>query len=335
MTPAELAAEAVAANTPPVVLEARGLVRGFGDMLAVRDVSFAVRAGQIFGLVGPNGAGKTTTLKMLATLDPPGAGDAFVLGHSVAAEPEKARRFVGYMPDRGASFPHTTVLEHLDFFGRAFGLRGQARRDRITSLLQFLQLEALQDRLLDKLSKGMKQRVALARTLLNDPPVLLLDEPADGLDPRARIELRELLGILAREGKAIVISSHILTELSELCDACVIMEQGRTVATGAIGEILRPASEQRAWLDIRLRIAGRFDAGAAGKRCERALLEQAGVTDVSVSADDMRFRLEGDEQRAAAVLRALVSDGLPVCAFEIHAPNLEDAFMQVTRGNVQ
>ncbi|MBI5546917.1 MAG: ABC transporter ATP-binding protein, partial [Deltaproteobacteria bacterium] len=220
------------------VLEVQGLTRLFGDLVAVDGVSFKIEKGSIFGFIGPNGAGKTTTMRIVATLDLPSTGDALVEGYSVSDHPDKVRPLLGFMPDRYGTYDDTTVGEFLDFFARAYGLKGAARTRRVEAVMEFSGLGPLRDRLTTSLSKGMQQRVAMGRALLNDPHLLVLDEPADGLDPRARIELRELLKALAAQGKAILISSHILTELSELCDACAIIERGRLLAAGPIAEIL-------------------------------------------------------------------------------------------------
>lgn len=315
------------------VLSVRNLSRSFGDFHAVRGVSFDVRAGQIFGFVGPNGAGKTTTLRMLATLDVASGGDAIVAGLSVTDHPDRVRPLIGYMADRSGVYDDTSVFEYLDFFARAYGLKGAARRDRVGSVMAFTQLEELREKLLTTLSKGMKQRVALARTLLNEPRLLILDEPADGLDPRARIELRELLRALAEEGKAILISSHILTELSELCDACAIIEQGRMLASGDVTEILRQAGTTHAELEIRLVAATGLEARATS--CERFLLEQPGVAAVNVAGALIRLKFKGDDEQASVLLRALVNAGHPVASFQLHKADLEDAFMSVTTGRVQ
>ena len=200
------------------------LKRYFGKTRAVDDISFEFTSGNVFGFVGPNGAGKTTTMRILATLDDPTEGNAYVNGVSLVDDPEKARRYVGFMPDTLPAHRDMTVHEYLDFFARAYDLRGAKRRTVVESIERFTNLEGIRDKFLLALSKGMKQRVSLARSIIHDPPVLILDEPAAGLDPRARVELRELLRVLADRGKAILISSHILTELAEICNGAVIIE---------------------------------------------------------------------------------------------------------------
>ena len=208
------------------------LKRYFGGTKAVDGVSFSFSSGHIVGFVGPNGAGKTTTMRILATLDEPTEGDATIDGVSVVDEPEKARRLVGFMPDTLPTHRDMTVHEYLDFFARAYGLRGANRNALVERVEEFTNLTGINRKFLRDLSKGMKQRVSLARSLVHDPPVLVLDEPANALDPRARIELRELLKILADQGKAILVSSHILTELAEMCNGVVIVEQGACSAPG-------------------------------------------------------------------------------------------------------
>ena len=230
-----------------------------------------------------------------------------------------------------------TVLEFLDFFARAYGLKGAERRRRLESVMAFTGLGPLADKATRALSKGMKQRVALGRTLLHDPQLLILDEPADGLDPRARIELRELLRALADQGKAVIISSHILTELAEICDACAIIEQGRLLATGKVADLLAQAGTGVADLTVRL------FPGAEGEsvwaRAERLLWEQPGVKDVAREGEALRVRLEQESAQgawvdaaAARLLTALVGAGVPVCAFGHRERNLEDAFLHVTKG---
>jgi len=315
------------------VLEVRGLTRMFGELKAVDEVSFKIEPGSIFGFIGPNGAGKTTTMRIVSTIDQASGGDAFIEGISVTDHPDRVRPLIGYMPDRYGTYADTTVWEFLDFFARSYGLRGAERRRRLDSVMEFSGLGPLSDRLTSSLSKGMKQRVAMGRALLNDPRLLVLDEPADGLDPRARIELRELLRALAAQGKAILISSHILTELSELCDACAIIERGRVLAAGPISEILARTDAGGSRLEIRLVAEPDLEGRAAA--CERLLLEQPGVRSVSVGGAALQARFAGSEAEAAGVLAVLVGAGFRVCAFRVEGADLEDAFLSVTQGKLQ
>jgi ABC-2 type transport system ATP-binding protein len=320
------------------VLEVKGLTRLFGDLVAVDEVSFAIEAGSIFGFIGPNGAGKTTTMRVVATLDPPSEGDAFVEGYSVVDAPDKVRPLLGFMPDRYGTYDDTTVVEFLDFFARAYGLKGKERAKRVDAVMEFSGLGPLRDRLTTSLSKGMQQRVAMGRALLNDPKLLVLDEPADGLDPRARIELRELLKALAAQGKAILISSHILTELSEMCDACAIIERGKLLAAGPIAEILARGQAGPAGTvgrEIEIQLVGGADVEARLAACERALSEQPGVKAVAVVGGRLKVRFAGDDALAAQLLAALTAKGHSVCGFTATVADLEDAFLSVTQGRLQ
>jgi ABC-2 type transport system ATP-binding protein len=324
------------------LLEVNGLRRDFGALRAVDDVSFKLEAGSILGFIGPNGAGKSTTLRILATLDVPTAGEVRLDGHSLVDAPDRARPLIGYMPDRYGTYDDVTVFEFLDFFARAYGLKGAQRRQRVESVMEFTGLTPLARKLTTALSKGMRQRVALGRTLLHDPRLLLLDEPADGLDPRARIELRELLRALADQGKAVIISSHILTELAEICDTCAIIEQGRLLATGKVEDLLQQGSGPAVAPELTVRLAAGAEGDAVWARAERLLLEQPRVTRVTREAESLRVRLELEtgagpaqvDAAAAVLLAALVAAGLPVCAFSARERNLEDAFMTVTKGRV-
>ena len=329
------------------LLEVKGLTRYYGPLRAVDDVSFSLAEGTILGFIGPNGAGKSTTMRIIATLDVPTSGEVLLDGQSLVARPDQARPLLGYMPDRYGTYDDMTVFEFLDFFARAYRLKGAERKDRVDSVMDFTGLINLKDKLTSELSKGMKQRVALGRTLLHDPRLLILDEPADGLDPRARIELRELLRALAAQGKAVLISSHILTELSEICDTCAIIEQGKLLATGTVQEVLSRTSNAAAFSEVELALF--VPAGASleevGQRTERLLLEQPMVTNVSVLNQVVRFRLElkpGEtpqanwvEEASVRVLRALINADLPVASFRTREHDLEDAFMSVTKGKVQ
>ena len=327
------------------LLEVKRLSRHYGGLRAVEDVSFSLDEGTILGFIGPNGAGKSTTMRILATLDVPTAGEVLLDGKSVVERPDQARPLIGYMPDRYGTYDDMTVFEFLDFFARAYGQKGKARVERVDSVMDFTGVLPLKDKLTSELSKGMKQRVALGRTLLHDPRLLILDEPADGLDPRARIELRELLRALATQGKAVLISSHILTELSEICDSCAIIEQGKLLATGPVSEILHRSQGAAPSTEVQLKLFATAESlDAVLKKAERLLLEQPLVKSVSLAQDLIRVRLELDvgadskatwvDEACARLLTALVREGVPVCSFQTRQLDLEDAFLHVTKGRV-
>ncbi len=315
------------------------LKRYFADVKAVDDISFQVKSGEIYGFVGPNGAGKTTTMRILATLDEPSAGDALLDGVSVVQQPERARRAIGYMPDHLPAHRDLTVDDYLDFFARAYGLRGRRRRRTVASTQEFTNLTGIRDRLIHALSKGMKQRLSLARALVHDPGVLILDEPAAGLDPRARIELRELLLTLAGQGKAVLISSHILTELSEICHGAVILEHGKVVRAGSIRELLR-AEEQHTIVRVRVLETADRPAGDRGRpgggqtELLKALLSAPGVEAARPAGGELEVELTGGEAAAAELLGRLVEAGFPVVEFRPRRGGLEEVFMSVTRGEV-
>jgi len=311
-------------STP--LLEVRNLWRSYGDVHAVRDLSFTMQRGQITGFVGPNGAGKTTTMRIAATLDVPDQGDVFVDGVSVLVEPRRTRERIGYMSDQFHPYPNLDVLQYLDFFARASGLVGEKRRRTVQSVAAFCGLLEFAARPATGLSKGMGQRLHLAKTMLHDPQLLILDEPAAGLDPRARIEFRALLKELAAAGKGILISSHILPELGEMCDSVVVLEKGQRVVSGSIAEIQRSVEHEQVVL---LRVLG--DQSAA----ERFLLTQPGIGDVVQDGVRLRFGYAGDEQELAGLLQRAVQAGLRVVEFVRSEANLEDIFLKTTRGNLQ
>jgi ABC-2 type transport system ATP-binding protein len=308
------------------MLRLDGLVRHFGGVHAVDEVSFCVESGKVLGFIGPNGAGKTTTMRILATLDTPQRGDAWIGGHSVVEKPEAVRRITGFMPDYAGVYANTTVTEYLDFFARAHDLRGQPRHRAVENIIEFMGIGDLQDRHVDSLSKGLKQRVALGRALIHDPQVLILDEPAANLDPRARIEFRALIRELAADGKTILLSSHILTELSEMCDAVTVIEKGRILATGTVQEILSGLRPRRL-LSVRLM--------AATDGIERFLLEQPGVTRVHENGGRVQFELEGGDREQVDLVSRLVAAGFPILEFSAHSAGLEDLFIEITEGRVQ
>src|SRR5207344_2859388 len=253
------------------MLEVDSLVRSFGGLRAVDNVSFKVGKGQVLGFIGPNGAGKTTTMRILATLDLPQDGDARIGGVSVVEYPEEARRLTGFMPDYAGVYISTTVSEYLDFFARSYGIRGAARKKSVEGIIEFMGIGDLRDRQVESLSKGLQQRVALGRAIVHDPQLLILDEPAANLDPRARIEFRTLIRELAADGKTVLLSSHILTELSEICDAVAVIERGRILATGTVQAILEKVRQRRI---LSVRLAGSNDG------VERFLVEQPGIVNV-------------------------------------------------------
>jgi len=308
------------------MLEIDGLVRHFDRLKAVDDISFNVKRGQVFGFIGPNGAGKTTTMRILATLDLPQRGDVRIGGYSVVDDPDKARLLTGFMPDYAGVYATTTVFEYLDFFARSTGMKGAERRAAVEGIIDFMGIGELRDRHVESLSKGLKQRVALGRAIVHNPQLLILDEPAANLDPRARIEFRTLIRELAADGKTVLLSSHILTELSEVCDAVAVIEKGKILATGTVQEIMTGLKQQRV---LAVRLAGGRDLAA------RFLLEQPGVLKVHDANDRLQFEFSGDDNEQAALLGRLVAAGFPVIEFNAESAGLEELFMKITAGSVQ
>jgi ABC-2 type transport system ATP-binding protein len=311
------------------MIELRRLHRFFGRTKAVHDISFEVDKGQVFGYIGPNGAGKTTSMRILATLELPSFGDAFVDGFSVLDDPDRVRRRLGFMPDYFGIYPNVNVLEYLDFFARAYGLRGSERTRALNYVMDFTELDKLAHKPISGLSKGMKQRLCLGRTMVHDPAVLVLDEPAAGLDPRARIQLREMISRLAADGKTILISSHILTELAEMCDVVGIIEQGRMLAVGSVHDIQRGRTglHTRTW--VRVRVLG------GAQSLINWLAERTDVHELTHDADHVTFAHDGDEQAHADLLKAMVLADFRIAAFGSQTKSLEEVFMQVTEGIVQ
>src|SRR5215210_994989 len=287
-------------------IELRRLNRVFDETHAVNDVSFEVYAGEVFGFIGPNGAGKTTSMRILATLDEPTAGDAFVDGFSVVEDPDRVRRRLGFMPDCFGTYQNVNVLEYLDFFARAYGLVGRERINAIGEVMEFTQLDTLAHKPIDGLSKGMKQRLCLGRTMIHNPSVLILDEPAAELDPRARIELRDMISRLAEAGKAILISSHILTELAEISDRVAIIEQGRILAVGSVAEISAGVHTRST---VRVRVLH------DGNRFHSWLKQRVDIADVQIESERFTFTHAGDRESEAALLRQMVEAGFAVIEF--------------------
>jgi len=306
---------------PAPAIEVSHLSRWFPGVHAVRDVSFSIARGQVVGFVGANGAGKTTTMRILATLDHPSSGEARICGHNVVTHPAEVRRCIGWMPDHFGTYSHMTVLEYLDFFARALGFKGNERIERIAEVMEFTDLTSLADRLIDALSKGMGQRLCLGRALLHDPEVLILDEPAAGLDPKARVELKHLIRLLAREGKTVLISSHILSELGEMCDTLLFINQGRIIHYGS-AESLRRGSAATSLVEVQL-------AHSVERLAEWASLSPH-VTYREATKTGGRIEIDSIEgEVVASVLRRMIQDGLPVIDFHLQERKLEDAFIEI------
>tara|TARA_R110002072_G_scaffold241027_11_gene399731 strand:+ start:1689 stop:2627 length:939 start_codon:yes stop_codon:yes gene_type:complete len=308
------------------LLDVKNLDRRYGKVHAVRDLSFKMQRGQITGFVGPNGAGKTTTMRIAATLDVPDAGDVEVDGLSVLVEPRKARMRIGYMSDQFHPYPNLDIIQYLDFFARAYGLRGTKRHKTVRSVADFCGLLDFADRPATGLSKGMGQRLHLAKTLLHDPLLLILDEPAAGLDPRARIELRNLLKELSKAGKGILISSHILPELGEMCDSVVVIERGQEIVSGSIADIHKEAELEQ---QVVARILG------DGEALERFLLVQPHVSSVAVDDSRVRFSFVGDDAAMSDLLTRSIASGIQIVEFARAEADLEDLFLRTTKGKLQ
>lgn len=309
----------------------RRLHRHFGTVRAVDDVSFEVRAGRVFGYIGPNGAGKTTSMRILATLDLPTYGDAYVAGFSVINDPDQVRRRLGYMPDSYGAYPNINCREYLDFFARAYGLVGRQRMRAVARVMDFAGLRPLADKPMAGLSKGMKQRLCLGRALIHDPQVLVLDEPAAGLDPRARIELRDMIRQLAAEGKTILISSHILTELAEMCDEVGILEKGKLLAVGSVADIQRRCAlrDESGKTTIRVRLLGDC------RELENWLTSWGDCQVLARTGATLSLSCSAAEEDQARLLRDLVTAGFSVVEFSPRTTSLEEVFMRVTKGEVQ
>ena len=307
------------------IVRSQGLVKRYDRTVAVAGLDLDIESGEIFGLVGPNGAGKTTTLRMLATLLRPSAGTAEIDGWSVTGDPDEVRRVLGFMPDVFGVYDDMKVWEYLDFFARCYGLPAAARRRMIADLLELVDLGDRRDDYVQTLSRGMEQRLCLAHALVHDPKVLLLDEPASGLDPRARVELRELLRELRALGKTILISSHILPELEELCTSVAIVDHGKVLAQGRISDIERRL-RFGAVLRVRLLLDG--EALEAARDRFRADPDVASAAILDDGSIELGFR--GDDEATARLLATSIAAGLPIVTFARAASDLEELFLQVT-----
>jgi ABC-2 type transport system ATP-binding protein len=320
-------APAPAADERPIAVRTRGLTKEYGGRPALADLDLEIREGDIFGYIGPNGAGKTTTLRILAALLLPTRGRAEVAGVDVVAQPRRIKALVGYMPDSFGVYDNMTLQEYLDFFGAAFRIPRSRRRRVIDDVLQLTDLGAKRDDQVSAFSRGMKQRACLAKTLLHDPRVLILDEPASGLDPRARVELRELLKELQRMGKTVIVSSHILTELATMCNTVGIIEAGKLVAAGAVEEILKGARAHREFtVDL-------LDAGDV-ERASALLGKQPGMQAVKPNGASIRFSLVATQPEIAVIVEVLAAERVRFTSFREELADLETAFMTLTKGEL-
>jgi len=320
-----------AAQARPMI-EISGLVKRYKGTPALNGLDMRVGGGSIYGFVGPNGAGKTTTMRILATLLEADTGSGFIAGEDVRAHPGRVRAKLGFMPDFFGVYEDLTAAEYLDFYAASCGVPAKRRRQVIDELLELIDLSHKRDTYVEGLSRGMKQRLGLARALVHDPAVLLLDEPASGMDPRARYEMREIVKELQRLGKTVLVSSHILLELSEMCTHIGIIQSGRLVREGPVDQILRGLEPGRA---IEVRLLG---SALQARDLIAALPNVAQVDPQPAGAEPQAggtlativFRTFADDAGLQEVLRALVSAGLPVVGFSVQRENLEEVFMQIT-----
>ena len=305
------------------MIECTELTRRYGRTLALDRMSLTIGAGELHAFVGPNGAGKTTAMRILATLMRPTSGDARVYGVSVTREPQRARRLVGYMPDFFGVYDNLKVWEYLDLYAGCMGIGAKDRRRRIDELLDLTALTDKREAYVDGLSRGMKQRLCLARAMLHDPKLLILDEPASGMDPRARAQMREILGEVGKMGKTVLISSHILSELAQLCTHATILDRGRVRFCGSVVELEGRMHNCEA---LTIHLTG--DADAAMQECVEACI----AAHTGAAPERMQpgtWRASGSEDRDAELLAALIALGAPVCDFHREKASLETVFIEV------
>ena len=313
------------------IIEIQGLTKKYGTLTALDDLNLSIEEGGVFGFIGPNGAGKTTTMRILTTLLKPTSGKAWVAGCSVLDDPRGVRRAIGYMPDFFGVYEDMKVWEYLDFFAACYDIPQSTRTGMIDDLLALVDLGHKKEAYVESLSRGMKQRLCLARTLTHDPQVLILDEPASGLDPRARIEMRELLRELKNMGKTIFFSSHILSEVADICTSIGIVEAGRLIAHGDMAEMKK---QLRAHRLIQMRVIGdtlplqEFLVGYEGVH------QITPGSELDLPIDTIRIDFSGDDAALQQLLAAIVAQNIPLLTFQEETGDLEDVFLHVTKGIV-
>ena len=308
------------------MIETRKLTKQYGDLIAVNNLDLVLKEGDVFGFIGPNGSGKTTTMRMLATLLNPDFGEAYVCGMSIYTHPQEIRRLVGFMPDFFGVYDDMTVLEYLEFFAATYRINGPGRRKVCEEKLEMVDMAFKRDAMVNQLSRGQTQRIGLARVLLHEPQVLLLDEPASGLDPRARIEIRNLLKRLGELKKTVIVSSHILPELADVCTRVGMIEKGKLIVDGFVDEVMRKARQS-----ILLNIGVKGDADKAAALIDR----HDGVSSVETSNGTINVTLKQEVEDYSFLPTLLIEAGYPLTLFREEEVNLETAFLQLTKGLVQ
>ena len=309
-----------------VIVQTINLTKRYGKLVALNNLHLNIEEGECFGYIGPNGAGKTTTIKVLATLLQPTWGEARICGHVVGYESRRIRPLIGYVPDFFGAYEEVVVQEYLEFFASAYGITGKQRARVVNDVLELTDLVFKRDAHVDSLSRGMQQRLSVARVLLHDPKVLLLDEPASGLDPRARIEMRELLKELRRMGKTIIISSHILHELAELCTTIGIIERGELLFHGSIEEIIHRV---KTGTKLHVRVTEQQDLAAL------LLQRKPGIKSVDLLDGHLVVELEKQTHDFSGIARILLDNNFKIQEIKEEEVNLETAFMRLTKGIVQ
>ena len=305
------------------MIKTHDLTKKYGDLFAIRSIELELNAGDVFGFIGPNGAGKTTTMRILATLLNPTWGEAYVCDYSIYTAPKEIRRLVGYMPDFFGVYDDMKVIEYLEFFAAAYRIKGPARRKVCDEMLQLVDLDFKRDAYANTLSRGQTQRLGLARVLLHNPQVLLLDEPLSGLDPRARIEMRNLLRRLGQMGKAIIVSSHILPELADVCNKIGIIDRGVMTISATVADVMKK---------IRIRTVLNVGVQSDIQKASRLLEEQEIVYQVKIDSGQLTVTLNKGVEDYSDLPTVLVENGLRVSLFREEELTLESAFMALTKG---
>ncbi len=308
------------------MIETRQLTKRYGHLIAANEINLSLKEGDVFGFIGPNGSGKTTTMRMIATLLSPDYGEAYVCGQSIYTNPREIRRLVGYMPDFFGVYDDMTVIEYLEFFAAAYRINGPSRRKICEEKLELVDMAFKRDAMVNQLSRGQTQRIGLARTLLHEPQVLLLDEPASGLDPRARIEIRNLLKKLGELKKTVIVSSHILPELADVCTRVGMIEKGNLIIDGYVDEVMRQARQQ---LMLQIRVKSNQDRAAA------LLAQHPSIDKVDIVKGTIEATLKKEALDYSDLTTVLVQAGFQVTLFREEEVNLETAFMALTKGLVQ